>query len=102
MSDEAYTEAIDEIERLNQLNDDLISDKDRIAEIAKKGLAEKDAEIERLRNEIVVLQRNELYMEGLLFRAADALEHVLPIKTYAFIAHYPYYDLKNELREAAS
>jgi hypothetical protein len=36
-------------------------------------LKEQAAEIERLRNEIVVLQRNELYLEELADRAADAL-----------------------------
>ncbi len=33
-----------------------------------------DAEIERMRNEIIVFQRNKLYLEGLADRAADALE----------------------------
>jgi len=36
-------------------------------------LKEQAAEIEQLRNEIVVLQRNELYLEELAGRAADAL-----------------------------
>jgi len=67
IQDEAYTEAMDEIRGLRA----------RIGNMAKnqaEGLRKRDAEIERLRNEIVVLQRNQLYMEELAARAADALE----------------------------
>jgi hypothetical protein len=57
----------------------------------------RDAEIERLRNEIVVLQRNELYMEELAIRAADALGYWndLPDSRDKFL------DLIAELRKAA-
>ena len=61
-----------------------------------------DLEIERLRNEIVVLQRNEFYMEELLTRAADALEDSLPMKQYASQFKLPYFDLIAELRKAAA
>jgi hypothetical protein len=61
IQDEAYTEAMEEIERLEQLNDDLIADKKRMTEFAKEALTEKDAEISRLK--------------GLLLRAVYALDN---------------------------
>ncbi len=67
----------------------------------ERTLVDKACEIERLRNEINMLQRNELYLKELARRAADALEHVLPIETYAFLDWHPYYELKDKLREAA-
>jgi chromosome segregation ATPase len=67
-----------------------------VEQLFEKHLAEKDAEIEQLRNEIVVLQRNELYFEELVCRAADALEplnEIYPQKKRS--------DLIAELRKAA-
>lgn len=46
-------------------------------EILKASGDDKDAKIERPRNEIIVLQRNELYMEELVALAADALGRAL-------------------------
>jgi hypothetical protein len=72
----------------------------RIENMAKnqaEGLRKRDAEIERLRNEIVILQRNEFYMEELAIRAADALEYWndLPESRAKFLT------LIAELRKAA-
>jgi hypothetical protein len=65
IQNEAYSEALDEIERLEQLNDDLIADKNRITEVAKNAIAERDVEIAQLKT--------------LLASAADALEETLPL-----------------------
>jgi hypothetical protein len=77
--------------------------------------AEKDAEIDRLKDKICGLEKlnqmtdEEVVMElksendrlkALLTRAADALERVLPMKKYAWLDWHPYYDLKDELRKA--
>ncbi len=88
-------------------------------EILKASCGGKDTEIERLKEENwhysevqaqlkwVKNTNGELLTDlarkrELLTRAADALDHVLPIETYAFLDWRPYYELKKELRDEAA
>ena len=80
IQDEAYTEAMEEIERLEQLNDDLIADKNRITDFAKAAITEKDAEIEQLKSDVI-----KLY--------ADAQSWRLLVKRYTCeLSSYPLID----------
>ncbi len=96
-----------EIERLKAAN---LAYSNEVA-LSEREIERLKAEIRKLKSEqefdveapkIIVRQVRIISdLKVLLTRAADALDHVLPIKTYAFLDWYPYYDLKDELRKAA-
>lgn len=87
IEDEAYREAIAEIERLEELNEALIREKERITEVAKEAIAERGAEIERLK--------------GLVGGAAEVLEKY-NVKAVPHIAGGRWTDIIAELRKAVA
>lgn len=54
IEDEAYTEAMEEIRRLEELNDRLVEDKNRMTEVAREALKVKAHEIEGLKKDRMV------------------------------------------------
>jgi hypothetical protein len=57
IQDEAYSEAMDEIERLEQFNDALIADKNRITEVAKEEIRRLKVFESRYREEYEIVKR---------------------------------------------